>query len=269
MQTLRKELAKRTGIDARDQVLLVSGGEALDNDKKVASYHAGTDTNPIFLFSATPEVMLSGSGSGSSSTGLESSSASGNNLKKLLFFYKFNIEPEKTDDAAVKESTVESVLSMPPSGNSAAARHQLALSFKDLAFREENLCRQLIHEQHLQHQGWMAVVANLEDTRKAFDMRFRLFDSIYRRFVHERERAAECLRSIGDDLQLLKRLPLLEALRPLAWMRQEDSSEEDAGSDIEQDKDSSDSGETVCETQSEKTLLDWINMAVSVSYYTD
>ena len=32
------------------QVLLISGGESLDNDEKVCKYNAGTDTNPIFLF---------------------------------------------------------------------------------------------------------------------------------------------------------------------------------------------------------------------------
>jgi len=32
------------------QVLLVSGGECLDSASRVCNYHAGTDTNPIFLF---------------------------------------------------------------------------------------------------------------------------------------------------------------------------------------------------------------------------
>lgn len=33
------------------QVLLVSGGECLEMTTRVCSYSAGTDTNPIFLFS--------------------------------------------------------------------------------------------------------------------------------------------------------------------------------------------------------------------------
>lgn len=33
------------------QVLLISGGDALSNEELVAKYNAGTDTNPIFLFS--------------------------------------------------------------------------------------------------------------------------------------------------------------------------------------------------------------------------
>ena len=31
-------------------MLLISGGESLDNEEKVCKYNAGTDTNPIFLF---------------------------------------------------------------------------------------------------------------------------------------------------------------------------------------------------------------------------
>ena len=33
------------------KVLLISGGENLQRDVRVCSYNAGTDTNPIFLFS--------------------------------------------------------------------------------------------------------------------------------------------------------------------------------------------------------------------------
>ena len=34
------------------QVLLISGGESLEDNTNVCNYSAGTDTNPIFLFSA-------------------------------------------------------------------------------------------------------------------------------------------------------------------------------------------------------------------------
>jgi RB1-inducible coiled-coil protein 1 len=36
-------------------VLLVSGGETLDASNRVCSYSAGTDTNPIFMFSNSLE----------------------------------------------------------------------------------------------------------------------------------------------------------------------------------------------------------------------
>ena len=35
--------------------------------------------------------------------------------------------------------------------------------FHDYAKEEYHHCELLVHEQHLQHQGWAAVIANLED----------------------------------------------------------------------------------------------------------
>lgn len=40
-------------VPPEKQVLLISGGEALDPNLRVCQYSAGTDTNPIFLFSKT------------------------------------------------------------------------------------------------------------------------------------------------------------------------------------------------------------------------
>lgn len=35
--------------------------------------------------------------------------------------------------------------------------------FHDIAKERLKLCECLVHDQHLQHQGWAAVIANLED----------------------------------------------------------------------------------------------------------
>ena len=35
--------------------------------------------------------------------------------------------------------------------------------FHDVAKEELRMCEHLVHDQHLQHQGWAAVIANLED----------------------------------------------------------------------------------------------------------
>lgn len=48
---LKDVIEKSCKIPVDKQVLLVSGGECLDPCAKVCSYSAGTDTNPIFLFS--------------------------------------------------------------------------------------------------------------------------------------------------------------------------------------------------------------------------
>lgn len=48
---LKEAIERMCKIPADKQVLLVSGGECLDPSARVCSYSAGTDTNPIYLFS--------------------------------------------------------------------------------------------------------------------------------------------------------------------------------------------------------------------------
>jgi len=35
--------------------------------------------------------------------------------------------------------------------------------FSDVGRDEYKVCERLVHDQHLQHQGWAAVIANLDD----------------------------------------------------------------------------------------------------------
>lgn len=51
VSSLKAAIEKKTKIPASSLVLLVSGGEVLQSDHMVSSYSAGTDTNPIYLFS--------------------------------------------------------------------------------------------------------------------------------------------------------------------------------------------------------------------------
>lgn len=48
---LKEAIERRCGVMAAHQVLLMSGGESLEPNARVCSYSAGTDTNPIYLFS--------------------------------------------------------------------------------------------------------------------------------------------------------------------------------------------------------------------------
>nr|XP_033335051.1 RB1-inducible coiled-coil protein 1-like [Megalopta genalis] len=48
---LMEAIERECGVLAVHQVLLMSGGETLEPNARVCSYSAGTDTNPIYLFS--------------------------------------------------------------------------------------------------------------------------------------------------------------------------------------------------------------------------
>lgn len=51
VKQLKDVIERSCGICVDKQVLLVSGGECLEPTARVCSYSAGTDTNPIYLFS--------------------------------------------------------------------------------------------------------------------------------------------------------------------------------------------------------------------------
>lgn len=53
---LKRKIFEKCHIPIERQVLLISGGEPLDSSKNLCSYMAGTDTNPIYLFSTNFDV---------------------------------------------------------------------------------------------------------------------------------------------------------------------------------------------------------------------
>ncbi len=56
------------------------------------------------------------------------------------------------------------------------SRCQLAQQLWDMAREVNGRCENLIHDQHLMHQGWAAVVANFEDIISSFSRRLEGFE---------------------------------------------------------------------------------------------
>ncbi|XP_065355086.1 RB1-inducible coiled-coil protein 1 [Calliphora vicina] len=184
VENLKDTIERLHGIPATNIVLLVSGGEMLTHTTQVSYYSAGTDTNPIYMF-LTGDVKL------------PSSSASGDS------------------DLDLREQ-VERSLELPAVYETVVKRAQLALRMHDLARDEDRLCERLVHEQHLQQQGWSAVVANMEDLTEEFRSRFRNFCESFDRHLERRASFLELLRNFSDDLCKLSRIPILPGLMPLA-----------------------------------------------------
>jgi len=63
---------------------------------------------------------------------------------------------------------VERALELPPLYSTVVARVSLAQALCDRARQLVQQCAQLVHQQHLQQQGWAAAVANLEDLTYSF-----------------------------------------------------------------------------------------------------
>lgn len=85
---------------------------------------------------------------------------------------------------------VDRCLELPATYNTVVTRAHLAQQICDLAKEETRICERLVHEQHLQQQGWAAVVANMEDVTHEFRERCENF---YRVFNSHSERREEYL----------------------------------------------------------------------------
>lgn len=188
---LKRAIASKTEIPEDKQVLLVSGGESLSSKQRVCSYSsAGTETSPIFLFA------------------------------------KINIESNLPpmpnvaygDDTDMTEM-IESCMSMQPSLDTLVARTELASDLNDQAIKQKEVCARLVHDQHLQHQGWAAVTANLEDLSRAFKDKSEMLMLTFSEFTKCKSSHKELLNKFGDDLKHLDKIPilptLLESNRPL------------------------------------------------------
>uniref|UniRef100_A0A182KD57 RB1-inducible coiled-coil protein 1 n=1 Tax=Anopheles christyi TaxID=43041 RepID=A0A182KD57_9DIPT len=185
-----KELIERNhAIPARSIVLLVSGGELLEDESRACHYATGTDTNPIYMFCKTVgESPLLSPG------------------------------PIKETEVDL-EGLVRKNLELPVSYPTVAARAQLAQRIFEMGREELRRCESLIHEQHLQQQGWAAVVANMEDTIKEFQERCEYFNRYYEEQLRMHEEQLDILHSFDKSLQQLADIPILSSLMENAESR--------------------------------------------------
>lgn len=72
-------------------------------------------------------------------------------------------------------------------------RNQLAQQFEEVARAELATCEKLVHEQHLQQQGWSAVVANMEDLTVDFRERCAFFEGVFNEMFKKRDHYLQCL----------------------------------------------------------------------------
>ena len=121
---LKDVIERSCGIPVDKQVLLVSGGDSLDPMMRVCSYSAGTDTNPIYLFSKST---------------IESQSPP-------------SLSIDFGPDMALKEQ-VDATHNMNDTYSTVVTRVQLAQKFFDHAHDQSRACENLVHDQHLQQQG--------------------------------------------------------------------------------------------------------------------
>lgn len=190
VRSLKETIERHHGIPCASIVLLVSGGEVLQDTQRVCNYSAGTDTNPIYMFSKS---VLDARNQPAPWPSIETD----NDLK----------------------AQVDKCLELPATYNTVVTRSLLAQQICEMAKEEAKTCETLIHEQHLQQQGWAAVVANMEDSVSEFQERVADF---YRRYEEHRQRFTEhmeILSAFDHDLKQLSEIPILSTLMENAASR--------------------------------------------------
>lgn len=183
VEHLKAVIQLRFDVAPEKQVLLISGGESLQPSASVGSYSAGTDTNPIFFFN---KVSIE-SDSLDTSTELATSD----------------------QDASLE---IDSVIDLPPAFDTVVVRTQLAQEFCERARQELRTAEALVHEQHLQQQGWAAVVANLDDMTRSLRNNAAGIEQELTEFLSSHQQHMELLESLEEDIVLLGKIPVLPAL---------------------------------------------------------
>ncbi|KAM8967556.1 RB1-inducible coiled-coil protein 1 isoform 2-T2 [Pelodytes ibericus] len=181
---LKHAIQTKYKIAVHHQILVVNGGECMAPDRRVCSYSAGTDTNPIFLFN-----------------------------KEMILCERPPVIPRTTFSAENEmELKVEESLMMPAVFHTVASRTQLAVEMYEVAKKLCSFCEGLVHDEHLQHQGWAAIMANLEDCTHSYQKLLFKFENAYSKYLLSVDDIKLKLTNLGTAVSVMAKIPLLECL---------------------------------------------------------
>lgn len=114
------------------------------------------------------------------------------------------------------EEEVNRCLMMPAEYNTVVIRAKLAQKMHESATKEIKKCEKLVFEQHLQQQGWAAVMANLEDVTNEFKQRSQVILNTINDYLEKRPKYLEYLTALPEDLEKMSTVPILSELMPSA-----------------------------------------------------
>ncbi|NXO68310.1 RBCC1 protein, partial [Phainopepla nitens] len=209
---LKHAIQAKYKIAIQHQVLVVNGGECMAPDRRVCSYSAGTDTNPIFLFN-----------------------------KEMILCERPPAIPKTTFSAENEmELKVEESLMMPAVFHTVASRTQLAVEMYEVAKKLCSFCEGLVHDEHLQHQGWAAIMANLEDCTYSYQKLLFKFENVYSSYLQSIDDIKLKLTHLGSAVSIMAKIPLLECLTRHSYrecLGRLESSPEHGGAESEETED--------------------------------
>ncbi|KAL8606380.1 hypothetical protein ACOMHN_020534 [Nucella lapillus] len=183
---LKESISRTTRIPVDQQILLLSGGVPLFAQAQLCHYESVSD-NTVFLVckSGVPDIA-----------------------RPVAVSHRYSEEELLAQlDASIK---------MPPVLDTVKSRMLLVQTTCEIDKRELQEIRQLVFDQHLQQQGWAAVVANLEEVCSGFRTRVLAFQKQFGEYTKVREDYMALLRRMPDVLTLLGKIPVLVCLEDMA-----------------------------------------------------
>uniref|UniRef100_A0A4W5N197 RB1-inducible coiled-coil protein 1 n=1 Tax=Hucho hucho TaxID=62062 RepID=A0A4W5N197_9TELE len=220
---LKHAIQVKYKIATQHQVLVVNGGECMVAERRVCSYSAGTDTNPIFLFNK--EMILC-------------------DRAPTIPKTTFSIENEM-------ELKVEESLMMPAVFHTVASRTQLAVEMFEVAKKLCSFCERLVHDEHLQHQGWAAIMANLDDCTLSYQKLLWTFDTAYMNYQQDFEDIKLKLTKLGTAVSVMAKIPLLECLTRHSYRECLEKSCSTPAKDSDETEDEKSTDSVLCPTSTE------------------
>lgn len=185
---LQCAIEELTHVPASEQVLLVSGGDGLQPDRPVAQYQgAGTDTNPIFLFCKL------------SAGELQEFNCPSENVELNELCTGFFDDLRSLDNLTISSALI-------------GLYGEAARSSRNIADIAMQLCARLVQDHQLLHQGWLALVSNLDDSRSQIERRAERFYSHCERLKTMKIKAQTILQDFDSVLETLRRITVPASL---------------------------------------------------------
>lgn len=224
--SLKHTIERIYNVNINDQVLLISGGEVLNNVKqKLFGLSAGIEESPIYLIDIK-------------------------NVKQKLGLHLID-HTQTTFDSNDLIKDIDIAINLKASFNTLQSRTQLAAKIYEYDLNLNKLCESFYNDQYWQYQGFLALIANFDESLLAFNKLFESLQQQFEEYSKEKTHFSQTLNDIDTYIKILGKIRLLPqiAQNALANSKLFTSSHQLASPQIV----------SINTNEQIKTLLDWSN----------
>jgi hypothetical protein len=180
--SLKHTIERIYNVNLNDQVLLISGGEVLNNLKqKLFGLSAGIEESPIYLIDIK-------------------------NVKQK----SLQIDHTKTSfDSIDLIKDIDIAISLKANFKTLQSRTQLASKIYEYDLNLNKLCESFYYDQYWQYQGFLALIANFDESISAFNKLFECLQQQFEEYSKEKTHFSQMLSEIDTYIRILGKIRLL------------------------------------------------------------